>query len=298
MRKSSNRKVLETIPRVTFAYGSVEDRASLDAAVKDVEAVIHSAGLVKARRPEDFRLANVTGTANLLAAAREHAPKLRRFVHVSSGAATAPSPDGTPVRNDVTPAPVTQYGWSKLEAERVVKDAAKDLPITIIRPPMVYGPRDTESFQLFQAANRRVLPSIGDPDGKVSCIYGPDCAAAIILAAQKDDVPSGSAYFVTDGRVYSRRDLTAGLERAVGKTALVAFPVPTSVVRVAAFFSERVAKARDQAVIFTSEKVDELVGQWVFDGSDAERMLGFSPRVHWDEGAERSARWYRDNGWL
>src|SRR5689334_14348358 len=78
VRKSSNRKFLSTLPGVELAEGSVEDRASVDEAMKGVDAVVHSAGLVKARNEQDFFACNAQGTANLLEAAIAHAPGLRR----------------------------------------------------------------------------------------------------------------------------------------------------------------------------------------------------------------------------
>ena len=297
VRKSSNRRHLSGLKRVSFAEGAIQDRASLDAAVVDVEAIIHCAGLIKARSVEEFDRTNVRGTENLLDAAKKLGTRLSRFVHVSSQAATAPSPDGRPVKNDVTPRPVTDYGRSKLGSERAAKAQAGALPITIIRPPMVYGPRDPETFQyFFKPAEMRVLPTIGDPNGKVSCIFGPDCATAIIRAAEAD-VPSGDAYFVTDGRIYSRRELVAGLEKAVGKRALVSFAIPNRVVRLAASASEMAARFSTKATMLTHQKVDEALEQWVCDGSEAEEKLGWKPKVEWDEGAAISAKWYRDNDW-
>jgi nucleoside-diphosphate-sugar epimerase len=298
VRKSSNRKLLEALARVSFAEGAIEDRASLDSAVRGVDAIIHCAGLIKAQSRAEFDRANVAGTQNLIDAAKKLGSTFKRFVHVSSGAATTPSFDGRPTKNDAPPAPVTDYGRSKLEAERVAKAEAKNLPITIIRPPVVYGPRDPETFQyFFKPAEMRVLPNIGDPDGKVSVIFAPDCADATIRAIEAD-VPSGAAYFVTDGVVYTRRDLVAGLQRAVGKKALVDFTIPTRVVRVAASASELFSRATKKATMLTHQKVDEALAQWVFDGSEAEEKLGWKAKVNWNEGTAISAKWYRENGWV
>src|SRR5881409_3278234 len=118
VRPHSARKILDKLARVEFAPGAIEDRASLGAAVDGVDAVVHVAGIVKARRPADFFEVNAQGTRNLLEAAlRRPVP---RFVYISSLAAVGPSSDGTPVPDDVEPRPVTHYGRSKLEAERAV----------------------------------------------------------------------------------------------------------------------------------------------------------------------------------
>jgi nucleoside-diphosphate-sugar epimerase len=297
VRRSSNVDFLQTLPGLEFATGAVDDPASLPEAVAGVDGVIHAAGLIKARSADEFHRCNVRGTENVLEAVHQYAPSIERFVLVSSQAATAPSADGTPVTNDVTPRPVTDYGRSKLAGEHAARAYADRLPVTIIRPPMVYGPRDREAFQLFLSAARRVLPFLGDPEGKVSLIYAPDCARACI-AALSAAVPSGSAYFVTDGRVYTRRQLIAGLEQAVARRALVSFPLPSAVVRAAALASEAYGLIANRAVLLNRQKLAELLGQWVCDGSEAERALGFRAEVDWFEGTRRTMRWYRENGWL
>ena len=171
VRKSSNRKFLETLAGIEFALGGVEDAARVEEAALGVDAIVHSAGLVKARSAEEFRRTNVLGTENVLAAAKKKAPGLKRFVFVSSLAAMGPSHDGRPIARDRTPAPVTHYGRSKLEAERAVVAAKDDLHVVVIRPPAIYGPRDAEIFAFFQSVHRGVLPTIGKGDTTLSMIY-------------------------------------------------------------------------------------------------------------------------------
>ncbi len=69
VRPRSDKRFLETLGRIRFANGSMEDTASLEGAVDGVEAIVHAAGLVKARRPNDFYSINAPGTRNLLEAA-------------------------------------------------------------------------------------------------------------------------------------------------------------------------------------------------------------------------------------
>src|SRR2546429_4363639 len=90
VRPRSDKRVLEKLPRVEFAPGAIEDRASLTPAVDGVDAVVHVAGIVKARRPKDFFLVNTQGTQNLLDAAVARGGG--RVVYVSSLAAGGPRP--------------------------------------------------------------------------------------------------------------------------------------------------------------------------------------------------------------
>jgi nucleoside-diphosphate-sugar epimerase len=298
VRRSSKTQFLSSLPNVTFAYGSVEDAAAVETAMEGVEAVIHSAGLVKARRPSDFELVNVQGTKNLLSSAKKRKDRVGRFVYISSLTAVGPSDDGAPVGADRTPNPVTHYGRSKLRAEQAVLAVKDDLHVTVIRPPMVYGPRDNESFAFFQTVSRRVLPYLGDGKNTLSIVYGADAASACIRALFAE-IPSGRCYFVEDGKIHVWRDMLAELERVLGRRALVRFSIPFFVLRGVAAASEMSGKLRKTAVMLTRDKVHELAApHWVCDASSTRAELGWTPEVDWAEGARRAAEWYREQGWL
>lgn len=297
VRKSSNRKFLSTLTNLEFAEGSVEDARAVEEAVKGVDAIVHSAGLVKAKNDAEFFQTNVQGTINLANAAKAHAPSLKRFVHVSSLEVSGPSADGTPV--PVTQeSPITRYGRSKLEAERALLREKDALPITILRPTGIYGPRDNEILEVFRTVKRGALPITGDGRSKVTFTYGPDCAAACVRAIEAD-VPSGATYFITDGEIYEQRAAMEEVERAMGSRAFVRFGLPASLIRTVAIGVEAYGKVRGQAVMLTREKADALSRPyWVCSSAEAEKALGWKPAVKWAEGARLTAAWYKENGWL
>src|SRR5438477_7471132 len=298
VRPCSDSKFLKTLPNIEFTAGAVEDRTSLDAAVRGVDAVVHVAGLVKARQPREFFQVNTEGTKNLIGAAEAHAPGLKRFVYVSSLAAVGPSADGKPVADDAAPRPVTQYGRSKLAAEQAVLAARDRLPVTVIRPPLIYGPRDRETLAFFTSVKNGVLPVLGDGRNTLSVVYGEDCAAAVVRAAVSDG-PSGRAYFVDDGSVYVWRDALAEVEKAMGKRAFFRLGLPMAAVQVAAAASQLSGKVTRTAQTLTLDKVNELKQRhWVCEGSGARRDLGWHPRTSWSDGVAKAVAWYRDRGWL
>ncbi|MCW5834431.1 MAG: NAD(P)-dependent oxidoreductase [Labilithrix sp.] len=297
VRKSSNRKFLSTLKNVELAEGSVEDRASVDRAMKDVDAVVHSAGLVKARSEAAFFECNTQGTVNLLEAAIAHAPNLKRFVHVSSLEACGPSLDGQPVPPDQE-RPVTAYGRSKLAAEKEVVARREKLPVVILRPAAIYGPRDVEILEAFRAARKRQYPVIGDGSMLGCYTYGPDCARACVQAIDAD-VPSGGIYFVDDGEpLPMARAMGELLHEALGTAPLVRFGVPFSVLRLASLGVEAYGKVRGKAVMLTREKVKMLSHHWVCESTKTRSDLKWSPEVSFSEGVRRTARWYQENGWL
>ncbi|MEZ4315501.1 MAG: NAD(P)-dependent oxidoreductase [Polyangiaceae bacterium] len=297
VRKTSSVSFLGTLQNVELAYGAIEDRASIAAAVKGADAVVHSAGVVKAKTPEEFHAINAGGTENVLSAVKEAAPGLKKLVFVSSLTVAGPSADGQPVSID-SRNPVTHYGRSKLAAEDAVVAEKDRLPVVVLRPPMIYGPRDNESFAFFQSVSRRFLPYLGSGENTMSVIYATDCATACIQAIHAD-IPSGKRYFVDDGNVYVWKDMLRDIESALERKAFVRFSIPFSVLRAAAFASEKAGKLSGKAVMLTRDKVNELAApHWVCSSEDTRRDLDWAPKVDWAEGARRAADWYRENGWL
>ncbi len=296
VRKTSNRTFLETLPGVELAYGSVEDFARVSEAVKGVDAIVHSAGIVKARSKAEYATTNVEGTKNLLEAAKKHAPNLTRFVHVSSLEAAGPSSDGLPVLVSQE-SPCTEYGRSKLLAEKACLAFKDDLKVTILRPTAIYGPRDVEILEAFRSVKKRVLPITGDGRTKYTFVYGPDCAEACVKAISAD-VPSGSIYFVADGDVWEQLASMEKIEEAFEKRAFMRKGIPHRVVNAAAFFVEAYGRATNKAVMLTREKAAMLKHHFVCDPTDTRAALGWEPTVKWSEGTKLTARWYEQNGWL
>jgi len=298
VRQTSDTSFLRTLENVELVQGAVEDAATLSGAVEGVDAIVHSAGLVKARNAEEFYQVNAKGTENLLQAALTAKSTLRRFVLVSSQTVVGPSDtQGTPIGPDATPNPVTRYGRSKLAAERAALAHKDELPVTIIRPPAIYGPRDREFLAFFKAVKFGILAYMGSAENKLSIIYGPDAASACIAAIDAD-VESGATFFVDDGAVYTATELARAIEAALSKRALVRFALPRRLIRTVAAATEAYGRAANRAVMLTPDKCNELFEQWVCDSSGTSEALGWEPRVGFDEGARITAAWYRREGWL
>jgi nucleoside-diphosphate-sugar epimerase len=298
VRSTSNTKHLETLKGVELFEGSVEQVSRVVEAVDGVDAVVHCAGIVKARSGDEFFTVNVGGTSNLVDAARKVGKaKLKRFVHVSSLEAAGPSEDGEPVPADQEN-PVTAYGRSKLAAEKVVLAAKDDIPVTILRPGAIYGPRDGEILQMFKSIQRGLLPLVGDGSAKGVWIYATDCAEACVRAAVAD-VPSGRVYFVDDGcGALPLRDMLADAERALGKKALVRRSLPVPLFMTVARGVEAFGRLSGKAVMLTREKAAMLLQHWVCSSEATRKELAWTPEVPWSVGVVKAVTWYRENGWL
>lgn len=298
VRRSSDTSFLSKLKNVELCFGAVEDRESMLRAAQGVDAMVHSAGLVKARSSGDFFRVNEGGTENAVAAALAAGPQFRRFVLVSSLGAVGPSDAaGNPVPSLRTPKPITTYGESKLAAERVVLAVRDKLSSVIIRPPTIYGPRDREVLIFFKSVRNGILPLTNPLSSKLSMVYGPDAAAACVRAIEAD-VPSGSAFYLDDGHVYTFGEMIELTEAAVGKKAWLRLPIPQRVVRTMAFGSELYGRATKQAMMFTRDKCSDLFSQWVCDGKEARAALSWEPQVTFGNGVKLTADWYRSAGWL
>jgi nucleoside-diphosphate-sugar epimerase len=298
VRPTSDVRHLSSLPGVHLVRGTLENQAELEDAVRGVGGIVHAAGLVKARRAVDFERVNADGTAGLLAAARRVCPELERFVHVSSLAALGPSADGRPRPPDAPPTPLTAYGRSKLAGERLVRDAAAQLPTVVVRPPVIHGPRDRETLAFYRAVKFGVLPLTGSPDSVLSMIYATDCADACARALDAD-VPSGSVFDVEDGSPETLERLIGHIEAALGARARVRITIPGPILGAAAMVTEGFGRLVGRPVMLTRDKVRELrAPHWVCDGSRARGALGWAPAVTFAEGARRTAAWYREAGWL
>lgn len=274
--------------------GNLHDLPALRAATSDADIIFHVAGLVAARNEAEFLAGNRDGTRNLLDAVP--AGKQPRVVLVSSMAAGGPAPRGRPLLGDEPSAPVTAYGRSKLAGEDVVR--AGRLPWTIVRPPMVYGPRDTEVLKVFRLARTGIAPVFGDGSQELSAIYGPDLAEAL-LAAGSSERSLGRTYYACHPEVFT----SAGFVRAVG-TALSGrapqvVPLPALLARVALGLTGTAARLTGRATILTPDKANEFFQPaWTGDPAPLSRDTGWQARHDLASGLAATVRWYREQRWL
>ncbi len=294
-RATSDLSPLEGLGVEVFR-GDLGQDGDLRRAVEGVDWVFHVAGALMGLREEDLLRVNREGTRRLTEACLVHAPNLSRFVFVSSLAAVGPSPGGAvPVLENAPAMPVTWYGRSKLEAEGVVRSSG--LPSVILRPPVVFGPRDREVFKYFQIARRGVLPVPGRGDRSYSLVFAPDLADGILRAAEAA-VPSGEVFHLTGPEVVTWSELGRKIAAALGTRDRV-LRLPESLVRAAGRIADLTARIQGRPHIFSSQKVIEMLAPaWVASPLKASGALGWTARTPLDEALAKTVRWYREHGWL
>ena len=296
VRPTTNRRFLDPA-RVEFALGDVADaspvgEAALAHAAEDIDVVYHAAGVVQARGAKEFDAANAHGAARMARAARQAG--VRRFVLVSSQAAGGPPTGAAPRKESDPDQPLGAYGASKRAGELGALAAHGD--VVIVRPPGVYGPRDTAFLRLFRLVSAGFAPLPGGPGQELSLVHAHDLAAALVQAAERGR--AGERYYVTSGTPLTAGELVDAMARALAKKPL-RVSVPLGMLEAVAGLAEAWATARGQAPRITRERVkDWAAPRWTVDDAKARAELGYTPQVALAQGIEETAAWYRTAGWI
>ena len=273
--------------------GDLHDEAALARATSGVEVIYHLAGLVAARDEAEFLRVNRDGVRNVIRAAR--AAGRPRLVLVSSLAAAGPALPGRRLNDDSAANPVTAYGRSKLAGEQETR--ASGLPWTILRPPLTYGPRDTEVLRLFKVARSGVAPLFGDGKQELSYVFGPDLAEAIVEVGRSDVAIERTYYPCNDGTTTSA-ELVRAVGRAVGRRVRT-FPLGATLSRALLFVTGTAASLSGRTTLLNRDKTGEfLQPAWTCDPEPLARDIGWRAGHELDAGLAESAAWYRQEGWL
>lgn len=261
----------------------------------EIDYFVHIAGLTKARRKEDFYRVNAESVRILLAAVEKFAGSgFKRFFLLASQAGTRPSEK--PLPEDAEPAPLTHYGKSKMLGEQYARQFMDRLPISIIRAPAVYGPRDRDIYFYFRLAAMGFLPLVGDPDRKVSLIYVKDLARAIYLVTT-DPRSEGEVFFVTDGTPHTWREFAEHIDRAIPRKK-IKIRLPGWIMYVAALVDVSTSFLLRKAPLLYFARVGELLGNWVADDTRIRQKLGFKEEYPLERGVPETTKWYREHGWI
>jgi nucleoside-diphosphate-sugar epimerase len=296
VRRTSDLTNLKNV-EVELVYGDLNDYDSLIEANDGVSAIVNNGGLTKTLDSSMFFKVNAAGTENILKAAHEVNPDLEKFIQVSSAAACGPSGSMTPVNENDTPKPLTEYGRSKLDGEKAAINFKDKLPVVILRPSAVYGPRDGEMLSFFKIIKYGLKPTFGSGECYINFTFVKDFARAIVKVLETEIEP-GEIYFITEKKPYSYSEAGDIISGILEKRALD-IHIPGTVVNIAGWISETVARKRKKAVIFTSDKASEITQKfWLVDSRKAERQLGFIAPTSFRDGVRETVKWYRENGWL
>ena len=296
LRKKSDLKWLTGLP-IETAFGDCGDHTSLEEAVKDVDQIFHLAAVTKAVEENTYFEVNAFGTENLIRACLKKNPRIQKFIYLSSQAAAGPCQNGDKKRESDPCEPVSAYGRSKRRGEKLALTFAHEIPLLILRPCAVYGPREKDIYTFFKLLSRKIKPCLSGEDQHMSLCYVEDIIQAILLAAQSHE-PSGEIFFLSDGHDYPMDEVGDVFAQAMGVSAF-SIRIPEWTMMSVASFSEYFSKLSRKPPLLSKGKVEEILQRnWVCDIAKARTVLGFEPRIPLKQGAELTYQWYKREKWL
>ena len=274
-------------------HGTLSDSTLIAQALEDVQYVYHLGAMTRARTWHELYAANVTSTMDLITAIRNVSTEVIKICIASSLAVVGYA--NSIMADESTPCePVSRYGRSKLAMEQAL--AGINLPMVLIRPPVVYGPRDRDLLTFFSAVNRGicVVPR-GDPG--LSLVHVKDLVRGIIESTESPRT-TGKTYYVGSSEVVTWEALRNASEAALGKQSTM-IRLPRSLIMPLGVISEFAGKLTNTYPPLNREKAREILhATKQCSSKKVEQDCGYSSRVSLEQGVQETIEWYRAQGWL
>ena len=316
VRKSSSKEYLQD-ERIHFVELNLSSKGQLVEQLRDknFDYVVHAAGVTKCLNRLDFHRINTEGTKNLVDALLEVEMPLKRFVFISSlsifGAIREQQPYEE-IKETDTPQPNTEYGRSKLEAEKYLESVSSRVPYIILRPTGVYGPREKDYFIIAKSIQQHSDFAVGYKRQDITFVYVKDVVQAVFLALEVGDCksptaetesatrsPIGRAYFLSDGQVYQSATFSNLIHEELGRPWWIRITAPVWVLRIVTFFGEYIGRMTGKVTALNNDKYNILKQRnWRCDIQSAIEELGYQPTYNLEQGVKETIQWYKDHHWL
>lgn len=263
--------------------GVLEDLSALHELVADAQNIVHVGGRVTARNTREFESANVFGTENLVRAAANQ-PQPPTLIYLSTIAAREPH--------------LSPYAATKREGENRLRDLGQPLRWNILRPPVVYGPGDKQTLQLFRQFKNGFALQMAS-GGRFSMIYVDDLVAAIMFILQ--DFGGNSAIFeLDDGHLggYCWNDVVTEAGRKLNRP-IRNILVPTAIQYVIAAVSSTISTLTKKPPVLSRGKIAEFAHpNWIAANNSLNSRGDWRAKIDLREGISRTIDWYVSEGWL
>lgn len=295
VRQTSNLKWIKDLP-IFYQIGSLNDELFLEKCIGGADIVIHCAGAVRAMRIEDYFKANTASAALICKTALKINANLKKIIFISSQAAMGPSDSKEPKSLAADLNPVSDYGLSKLEAERKIREILKGkIPYTILRPASVYGPRDKDIFIFFNLVHKHLKP-VTIKERFIQLVYVKDIAKAVCASidnAKSDD----KTYYLAAEKPFLWKEVAETIAKGAKKWTIPLF-LPDFVFKMAGFCAQIHSKFSKKPAVLNNQKIIEMLQRfWIADTKPAKDDLGIV-FTEFETGSEITYNWYVKNGWF
>ena len=296
MRKSSNLRWLKD-KNVELCEVDLFDIDSIKKAMEGCNYIFHLAGVLFAQSEKEFVEGNIRSTENMIRAAKELNIDVKRFVYVSTIIAAGVSKTGKPMVETDECTPFTWYGISKYESEKVVLRSKDTIPVTIIRPGAVYGPRDYAMFASFKLSKTGINILLGEKGKLGSVIHVSDLSQGIIDASVSENT-LGEVYFLANDDFIQQEGFGETIIKAMGKTPKNII-IPYGTLKVASHLSEFYGKITKNKALLNQQKLLELREPYIICSNEkAKRDFNFKQNISLIDGIKSTLQWYKENKWL
>ncbi len=292
VRHTSNISALRNQP-VALHIGDLREPETLQHAVADTHYIFHLAASLLVTSQADFEDTNVAGTRNLLEAAVKYAkPTLKRFLFVSSLAAYGPNPTTEPYTEDALLNPMSWYGLSKKKAEAVAQLYYDKIPVTVVRPAVVYGEREQDLSQIFPLVEMGIQPKLGIWEKRSTAVYVADLVEGMVAAAESNR-SIGESYFLNHAEVVTSQQIVKNIGIAMGKRNGLVLPIPNFLVQAAAPLSELVYAFDSKRPKMTRDKAREVTqSYWLANPKKAADHFGWVAKHNMVDGMRKTLQPY------
>lgn len=265
--------------------------------LEDIDVVFHVAGVTHAQSKKEFYNGNYLATKQLIEFCVNSTHKIKRFVYVSSLTAVGPSLTGFEV-NETTPYhPVSDYGISKMMAEYEILKYRSKIPVSIVRPSAVYGPRERDMYMYMKSIKHGIQLLIGFNKKYLNLIYVDDLVDGIITAAEKIKAED-EIYFLGSQTSYPNEDIGNTIAEILNKNPMN-IHLPHCMVFGICGLEELFGKICNKQMYLNVQKARELIqNNWACSIEKAKTQLGFNPHIPLYEGFLNTFAWYKKMGWL
>ncbi len=282
--------------KAAIVYGAMTDPAGLQRAVEGASHIVHVASVIGPNIPlEMYQTVNVEGTRALLELAV--AAGVRRFTLISSAATYGDgfTPGGI-VTEETPQRPSNPYGQSKLEQEQLAFQAYREhgLPVVVIEPPVIYGPRARVGIgAAFRLVKMRLAPLLDFGRGRINIVYVTD-VIGLLEAADAGEAAIGERFLVAGPRFVPHQEILRLVARSL-KVRPLYFPVPLWLTQIGLRLNNAILRLRGKGVFLKPDYFYAFSKGADHRLDKAKRLLGWQPQVDVTAGIPETVAWFLEN---